>query len=267
MKKKEDDIVEISNSPNKYIYNAKDYMSYNKIIEDLFNKLNISFKEINILKDYSEIDKSYKKSLKDKSLYKISKKFLKDYDYEKNYPILPETLYNNSSKKIWWKCHICNTEYFRSPNERNAGCGCPNCGHNRRVKTLEKVLLDKNGSLEEKKPVFLKEWNYEKNTLLPNEITLKSNKKVWWKCEKCNYEWESTPYNRFQGKGCPKCGLKKIGQKNSLKVNQYDKNGKYIQTFNSITEAMKKTGAKKIIDVCKGRRKMSGGYIWKYFND
>lgn len=266
IEKKDNEIVKISDNDNKYVYNARDYETYNKIIEDLFRKLGISHQEINIIKDYSEINKSYQKSLKDKSLDKISKNFLIDYNYEKNYPILPENLYNNSSKKIWWKCHICSTEYFRSPNERNAGCGCPNCGHKKRVKTLEKVLLDKNGSLKEKKPVYLEEWNFKKNTLLPDEITLKSNKKVWWKCKKCNHEWESTPYNRYQGKGCPKCALKKIGEKKAVKVNQYDKNGKYIQTFNSITEARKKTGATKIIEVCKKRRKTSGGYIWKYLD-
>ena len=131
----------------------------------------------------------------------------------------------------------------------------------------DNILTNNSTAICKKDYNRMNEQKYLINNEKLNQILFNTYKKYWWKCEKCNYEWESTPYNRFQGKGCPKCWLKKIGKKNSLKVNQYDKNGKYIQTFNSITEAMKKTLAKKIIDVCKGRRKMSGRYIWKYFND
>ena len=51
------------------------------------------------------------------------------------------------------------------------------------------------------------------------------------------------------------------------KVSQYDLNGQYIKTFDSIEEAAKTINQKKgghISDVCKGKRKTCGGYIWKY---
>lgn len=48
-------------------------------------------------------------------------------------------------------------------------------------------------------------------------------------------------------------------------VGQYDKNGNLIATFSSLAEAEKAvpTG-RHICDVCKGKRKTAGGYIWKY---
>ncbi len=52
---------------------------------------------------------------------------------------------------------------------------------------------------------------------------------------------------------------KKIIQKLSL-------DGDFIKEFNSVSEASKQTGCNKtsIAKVCRGERKSSGGYLWKY---
>lgn len=58
---------------------------------------------------------------------------------------------------------------------------------------------------------LMKEWNWEKNNslgLFPDKITLGSNKKVWWVCHVCNYEWLSICNNRNRGYGCPVCAHK-----------------------------------------------------------
>ena len=49
-------------------------------------------------------------------------------------------------------------------------------------------------------------------------------------------------------------------------VSQYDLNGHFIQTFESIAEANKYLGIKDshISSCCSGKRKTSNGYIWKY---
>ena len=49
------------------------------------------------------------------------------------------------------------------------------------------------------------------------------------------------------------------------KVSKYDLTGNYIQTYNSITDAVKENPkCTSIIGVCKGKFKQSGGFIWKY---
>lgn len=50
------------------------------------------------------------------------------------------------------------------------------------------------------------------------------------------------------------------------KVHQFTLNGEYIQTFNSLKEASTATNApwQAIQRVCKGKRKTTHGYIWKY---
>ena len=49
-------------------------------------------------------------------------------------------------------------------------------------------------------------------------------------------------------------------------VEQYSLHNEYIATYNSILEASSKSGAndRHISDVCKGKRKTCGGFIWKY---
>lgn len=54
---------------------------------------------------------------------------------------------------------------------------------------------------------LMQEWDWEKNNALefdPETLTLGSNKKVWWKCDK-KHSWQSYIYHRSQGRGCPYC--------------------------------------------------------------
>ena len=55
-------------------------------------------------------------------------------------------------------------------------------------------------------------------------------------------------------------------RKHTVSVSQYDLEGNFICKFDSIKEAAEKTGARttSIIRVCKGTRKSSNNFIWKY---
>ena len=44
--------------------------------------------------------------------------------------------------------------------------------------------------------------------LLPSQVTIGSDKKVWWKCRK-NHFWEAVVKNRAYGQQCPYCAGKK----------------------------------------------------------
>lgn len=61
----------------------------------------------------------------------------------------------------------------------------------------------------------------------------------------------------------PKGAIKIV--KNRCPISQYSKDGKYIQTFNSMYEAQKQTGISQgsIDNVIKGIQKSAGGFIWK----
>ena len=72
-------------------------------------------------------------------------------------------------------------------------------------------------------PDVAKYWNYEKNQgLKPDQVFAGSNKKVWWKCPECGYEWESIVTNMIaRGAKCPACLIKER-QRISIAFNQKD---------------------------------------------
>jgi len=51
---------------------------------------------------------------------------------------------------------------------------------------------------------------------------------------------------------------------NRLGVSQYSLDGKYIKSFISLMAAEKETGSYDVHTVCKGKRKSSNGYMWRY---
>lgn len=72
-----------------------------------------------------------------------------------------------------------------------------------------------------------------------------------------NLEWCTTKYNNNYGYGA---------LTRNTPVLQFDTNGKFIKMRTSIKEAASALGIKYqgISRVCRGERKSSGGYVWKY---
>lgn len=59
---------------------------------------------------------------------------------------------------------------------------------------------------------LIKEWDWEKNErlkLFPDKLTMGSQKKTWWKCQK-GHNWLSSISNRTKGNKCPVCSNKKV---------------------------------------------------------
>lgn len=116
----------------------------------------------------------------------------------KNQPLLPSQVSKCSNRRIWWRCKL-GHEWIASINDRVSDqTQCPYCQN-------RKVLAGFN-DLATTHPVLSKEWNYERNTLLPTEVTAGSKKNVWWKCQQ-GHEWEAVVYSR-KNRGCPFCAGK-----------------------------------------------------------
>lgn len=61
-------------------------------------------------------------------------------------------------------------------------------------------------------PSLASEWHPTLNLpLQPDDVLPGSNRKVYWKCKKCGYEWQATIANRAKlGRGCPCCANKVV---------------------------------------------------------
>jgi len=133
-----------------------------------------------------------------------------------NGDLTPYDVTCGSGKGVWWLCDK-NTKHEWEAvigSRTNVNCGCPYCAG---------ILPSEDYNLLIINPNLCKEWNYVKNTKLPEEYCPNSRDKVWWKCinPKCNNEWKVSIDSRSgtinkAGTGCPECskshGEKRISQ-------------------------------------------------------
>jgi len=149
--------------------------------------------------------------------FEVNPNLLKEFDFKKNVLIDFKNIKQYSHKKCWWKC-IDGHSWESSFAKRNI-TKCPYCKN--------KLASDVN-NLKNINPKLSLEWNYEKNkNLTPINVTPKSGKKVWWKCNK-GHEWKSSISDRSRGNGCPYCSGKRVCLDNCL----YTKNNKLSQEWN-----------------------------------
>lgn len=114
-----------------------------------------------------------------------------------------------SHYKAWWICEK-GHEWQAVVKSRYAGCGCPYCS--------SRMAWPGENDLKTLCPEVVKEWNYEKNNdLTPAQVTVRSNRKVWWICRK-GHEWQASVEKRVSGKGCPYCNHKLASSENNFAV-------------------------------------------------
>ena len=142
-----------------------------------------------VLKGYNDLATKYPEAIK-------------QWNVEKNKNLQPYDVMAGSNKKVWWKCSK-GHEFEQSVAARIKHiASCPICSG-------QKILKGCN-DLASQYPNVAKEWNYTKNgNVTPYDRTWGSNKKAWWKCSKCNHEWQARISDRTRDRnGCPACANK-----------------------------------------------------------
>lgn len=93
--------------------------------------------------------------------------------------------------------------------------------------------------------------------------TPKENSVHAWKNNLC------TPHGpkNYKGKKHHLFGKKGILNNTSKKINQYDKNNNFIKTWDCMSDIERELNISicNICKCCKGKRKSTGGFIWRYF--
>jgi predicted Zn-ribbon and HTH transcriptional regulator/DNA-directed RNA polymerase subunit RPC12/RpoP len=157
-------------------------------------------------------------STTENSFAALHEDLLNEWDFIKNINTDPTLLRSGSSRKFWWRCKF-NHSWLASLNSRTSKkYGCPFCSGN---------FTSKENSIGFLKPTYFDEWNWDKNINIdPYQISIGSDKKVWWKCKfNENHVWKTSVGHRGSNNptGCPYCSsisliLKRYLQDNQLKI-------------------------------------------------
>ncbi len=142
------------------------------------------------------------------------------YSYEK-------TVYGiKNTEKVIITCLI-HGDFYQTPMEHLAGCGCPVCGKTIR-KTLEQFIQD---SIE----VHGEKYDY-KETIYINSTT-----KVRILCKKCDKFFFQTPTMHLNGNGCQRCAKNHIYSnqefiERAIEIHRYRYNYEFVEYINTRTK-------------------------------
>ncbi|MBR2310757.1 MAG: zinc-ribbon domain-containing protein [Oscillospiraceae bacterium] len=124
---------------------------------------------------------------------------MEEWDAERN-ALDPGQITVGSHDKVWWRCklgHSWQAAVFSRTRENTAGC--PYC--------TGRMVLPGFNDLATLMPKLAEQWYQPLNgALKPEDVTLGSNKKVWWQCSE-GHVWQAFIYARAKrnGTGCPVC--------------------------------------------------------------
>ena len=112
--------------------------------------------------------------------------------------LLPTEVTAASHKKVWWICDKGHEWEAQIDTITVMGCGCPYCAGKR--------AIPGETDLATLRPDLMEQWDFEKNTLKPDTITIASHDRVWWKCD-LGHSWQAVVFSRTRenGSGCPYC--------------------------------------------------------------
>ena len=240
------------------IIQANPSTDFSFIVNAIFNKIGWE----NILNPLSPNDslliiKSYITSRKTYNLLTEFPEVAKEWNYEKNYPLIPEMFYPKSGKKVWWKCKNNHEWVSKIDSRTRIQHNCPYCSNQKIIKGQ----TDFGSNF----PNALLNWDYTKNQISPFDYAPFSPKEVWWKCHLCGYESKATIQSRAKGQQCRCCHgtFKPIIQK--------DKQGQILNYWNNLPDIKHNSpyDASSVFNCCEKKKyyKTHHGFLWEYGDD
>ncbi len=128
----------------------------------------------------------------------------KFWNYEKNGDIYPKDVFMKTGKSYWFQCDKCCHEFCNKLSNISNGNWCPYCANKQFCGNLECTSCFEKSFASHEKSKF---WNYEKNgNIKPIQVAKYSNKKYWFKCDKCFHTYDIT-LNTSNKCGCPYCAV------------------------------------------------------------
>jgi hypothetical protein len=148
----------------------------------------------------------------------ISEDYIEKYwCYDLNENIDPWKLsYKDSKTEVYLKCNY-GHDHVYNVHPRGFVVGAHSC----RV-CNNKIVITGFNDLFTTNPELKEIWNFDKNIDIdPYKITYGVPQQVWWKCDKCKYEWKSFIPNVSKGHRCPECAKLHIVEVRRLDDNDF----------------------------------------------
>ena len=183
-----------------------------------------------------------------------------EWDYDRNGELRPSDVLPGSTRAVWWKCSKCHGVWqCKVVNRKLNAVRCPYC----RKKRLLKGFND----LASQYPELAKEYLPELNSgITADELLIRNETNVKWRCCKCGYEWITTIGHRAKrGTGCPRCNGKKTSQR-KMKAVVCVETGKTYESIMSAGRDVERTDGA----ICRALRNESqtcAGYHWRYLDE
>ena len=164
---------------------------------------------------------------KHNSLATKAPKVAAQWDYEANSGT-PDNVVAQSNQPVGWRCDAYGHKWSAAPGQRVSKnkSGCPLCAKQRsgRKRIRHPTFAE---CQDPHSKAVLAEWDHERNSLQgnsPNNVTLRSNKQIFWLCHKCpagqQHSWSARPTHRsgHHKSGCPFCAGHAACRCNSLQA-------------------------------------------------
>lgn len=125
--------------------------------------------------------------------------------------------------KLWWVCDM-GHEWEAAVKDRIRGNKCPYCSN--------KKILQGFNDLATTYPSLLSDWDYDKNTILPTEISAGSDRKVFWKCNN-GHSYDMKVHKKRIGQKCPYCSGKRYDKESVSFSSKYPNlYNMFVKSFN-----------------------------------
>lgn len=121
----------------------------------------------------------------------------------KNGNLTPADVMSGNNRKVWWICEKGHEWQASIISRTRNACGCPVC--------TGRLVIPGINDLASQRPHIAAQWHPAKNgSLSPQNVTVYSNRYVWWRCEK-GHEYQAAISRRSQSAtDCPYCKNRKV---------------------------------------------------------
>jgi rubrerythrin len=179
------------------------------VVTEVSRMLGVSF-DVNVFRDSKLIYEGFYRERKERSAGSMFPSLLNEWDGEANKPITLYMLAPSDRNKYQWVCSVCGNSWPASVAKRTKGEGCPKCARQIAGRKTSRAAVQKRGSLAERFPELMKEWDYDKNAgINPYEIASTTDEKYWWRCPNGHPPYPARLADRtYKKSGCPYCSGK-----------------------------------------------------------